>query len=667
MKDPDAHSIPGGENGRVERRLLFLLLAGLVLPFAFGSCAPFQNGAGIAEDPPNRIDWAMLGGPRGSRALPMGGTFPVPPGPPRPPAPLHLPEHKLHEQLRALVLATPPPPSGTLIEVLVTFRDTLQIPRFPERVPPGSPKFRTREAAVQNLIQSIRGQRAADYDTLDDSLAVYGTIHDRDSHWLLRAMVMEVRVDRLLPLALFPQVVYIQPRYAGELPPWGGANTISADNPQQARDQLAAEPYFTSYGDGTIGLVDTGVYTGHNLLAPDRIGETWNCLTGACVSEPGGLWEACPNGPGHGTGSAALLSGNGSMGITHRGFTRATINAYKAYRTILDLSGVCSAELDGHAAALGIQKSVAKGDRVILVETQSTAADWAAIAQEADRAYRSGSVVIAPVGNLGAGNIGSPGNARGSIAVGAYAVDGGAWSTGSSYGLTENRYKPDLEAPTNCETAGGPLPNEMTAMGRTSGAGPMVAGASLLLRNFMMGTYGSIDAGKIYAALILAGTETADFAKHGAGRMRLFETGHMIDWGKVDLASGIGQPIDLSVTDPATQRIAAAVWWPENLEFDGLGYPLDLHNDVEIELYPPGSAVPVPYTAHFEGVFERIVADVNGRVGVWKLHIIPKDFVTAKQTVFWALGRDPVTPAMAMASQTSTSGGCGCSSGGCSP
>lgn len=416
--------------------------------------------------------------------------------------------------------------------------------------------------------------------------------------------------------------------------------------------------------------MDTGVYRDHVVLAGGRIGETWNCLTDPCVMVTQPNTEAYPEGGGHGTGSAALLSAKETPYATHRGITRAKVNAYRCYRRTLSTDGTAYADLDGHAATLAIQKAIEKSDRVILVETQSTAPGWAAIAQKADRAYRSGSVVVAAAGNLGVNLLGSPGNARGAIAVGGYDVEGGAWYWRNSYGITERRFKPDLEAPSGCETAGGPGSTDMTALGASSGASPMVAGCGLLLRNFMMGTAGSIDAGKIYAALILGGTETGNFYQHGAGRFRMFPEGNLIEWGKVDVSPTLGKWIEIEVGDPATQKLACSAWWPENLEFDDLGYPLDTHNDVDLELYAPGASVPEVTSVHADGVFERLVASVGGRTGKWRLHVVPKDLVTASQTVFWAAGLDPVSITIAaMTGGGASSGACGCTgcSSGCLP
>jgi hypothetical protein len=151
---------------------------------------------------------------------------------------------------------------------------------------------------------------------------------------------------------------------------------------------------------------------------------------------------------------------------------------------------------------------------------------------------------------------------------------------------------------------------------------------------------------------------------HGSGRTRLFEPGQLVSWGKEEVTPTAGKFVDILVSDPGTTEIAAAAWWPEKIEFNPLGYPLDTHNDIEIELFAPGSTVAEPYTPHFDGVFARVVANVGGRLGTWQLNIVPKNVVTTSQTVFWAMGLDPVTPAIASASQNATSSGCGCA---CSP
>ena len=44
--------------------------------------------------------------------------------------------------------------------------------------------------------------------------------------------------------------------------------------------------------------------------------------------------------------------------------------------------------------------------------------------------------------------------------------------------------------------------------------------------------------------------------------------------------------------------------------------------------------------------------------------VIPKDVVTATQKVFWAVGLNPVSATMAIASHPSSSSGCGCA---CTP
>jgi serine protease AprX len=80
----------------------------------------------------------------------------------------------------------------------------------------------------------------------------------------------------------------------------------------------------------------------------------------------------------------------------------------------------------------------------------------------------------------------------------------------------DNRFKPDLQAPTNSETAStGCLFGVRCAMSDsafrvfsgTSGATPYGEGAAVLARNWLRGTSFSIDPGQVYALLILSGQQ----------------------------------------------------------------------------------------------------------------------------------------------------------------
>ena len=86
----------------------------------------------------------------------------------------------------------------------------------------------------------------------------------------------------------------------------------------------------------------------------------------------------------------------------------------------------------------------------------------------------------------------------------------------------DGRYKPDLVFPTNIETARSGSNVAMGSFGGTSAATPVAGGAAALLRNWMRGGVGSIDAGHVYSHLILGGQTTWPFDNNtGAGPFRL--------------------------------------------------------------------------------------------------------------------------------------------------
>jgi hypothetical protein len=518
---------------------------------------------------------------------------------------------------------------------------------------------------ADRIVARIRALREDDYDSLANQIrAQFQAIaQDQSGIWLVRALAMELPASQLLPLAGSGEVVYIQPRFAGEGPPQVASNGNPADNVIKARLKLNTDPYVASYGSGKIGLVDTGVYSTHDLLhAPDRVGECWDCVMPTCTLLPS-VDEVCPTDFGHGTGTAALLAGNASLGDDFRGITAGTVDVYRSYYQDPE-AAACSAIIDGVATVHAIQMAVQRLDRVILVETQSTSPGWAAIAQEADQAYRAGSLVIAPDGQgkdpPGYPAAGAPANARGAIGIGSYDVRDESWDSMQKYGLCEGRLKPDLEAPTSCETASAKGMAELTPLTGTSGAGPMVAAASLLLRNFMRGSSVSIDPGKVYAALILCGDRVAPFAvEHGAGHLSLMPADRLLEWGKIELHANTGRLIPIQVSDPNASVFAAAIWWPENLEFNAQGYTIDVHDNVDLEVIPPSSSTPAASSSSVNGVFERAVAPVAGRAGVWKLRILATDFAKQKQTVFWAVG---IGPSQIMSAPIShPAAACGCS------
>jgi hypothetical protein len=407
-----------------------------------------------------------------------------------------------------------------------------------------------------------------------------------------------------------------------------------------------------------VALLDTGVRTTHRLLH----GPSPLCMVADAVSGVGtnvGL-AACsafdtkgdtPAGgdtypEGHGTSTAAILSGNGvavapdeeSRGW-YRGVTRASLDCFQVYGA------------DHHVSAAAVVKAFEMAldrlDQVLVAEMQENdVPDVAGIEAAADHAYDTGALVLAANGNDPRRGLGVPARARGAIGVGAYGIEIDPATYPYPWGPTaDGRRKPDLTAPTGTETAGNGTDFTMRYHTSTSGATPYAAGAALLLENWLtrpwqQGPFDP-DPGQVYALLILSGDQTGPFdgsKPTGAGHIRLPDTG-VTQCGKVwvsEATRAVDVPIELPGGGDA---VSAAIWWPERAVVEA-GVPQDTHNDVNLEIRTPGLfGRMLAKSAGSDGVFER--ATVSGGEGLPQnlvLRIDPHDIRTVEpQVVYWAL------------------------------
>ena len=233
----------------------------------------------------------------------------------------------------------------------------------------------------------------------------------------------------------------------------------------------------------------------------------------------------------------------------------------------------------------GFETAVSWLDKVIVAEIQLNSSETSASSTAADAAFNAGSVVVAANGNFGeegVGSVRSPGNAHKALGIGAADLQSDLLMDYSGRGPSDDgRYKPDLVFPTNIETARSGSDTALGSFGGTSAATPVSGGAAALLRNWMRGGTGSIDAGHVYSHMILGGQTTYPFNNNtGAGPFVLGTGGHAF-WGKTNVTNGGRVDINIPVSAGKT-KIEGSLWWPEGT----VG-----HNDVDLELIAPDGSV----------------------------------------------------------------------------
>jgi len=535
-------------------------------------------------------------------------------------------KNKLHPELRRRARKAK---RGERIEVVITFQDELIIPRFPEANTDEARNSAYNKRALReasSLVDQVAERRAGRYrqfarELKRDNLKVLET------YWLISGMLVDMPLSRASKLAERDDVVYLEPRLTSEKPP---QNTNPDDDVDDGRRRIVSDPYFNvGLPSGWIGLLDTGVRFSHVLFnSPSRIAFRRDCVAGNSVCVGGDPTDDCWN---HGTSTAAIISGNSRLGNAFRGVTEITIDSFKIY------PNGCGG-LDRNAVVRAFQVAVSVLDRVIVAEIQGSGDDLSAISTAADNAFNAGAVVIAANGNNGpnSSTVNTPANAHRVIGVGNFDVETLNQINSQSRGpAPDGRFKPDIQAPTNTETAGSASDTALKRFGGTSGATPYAAGAAALLRNWLKGTSGTIDPGQVYAQLILSGTQPYPFNNTtGAGPLRL-PTDGLAWWGKVSVADGatVDIPIDVPRTG-SPNTLDGALWWPEWAIRIPFLDRIEIHNDIDLYLIDPAgnirdSSISIP------SVFERVRKSGRVAAGRWKLRIRGYR-VSGAQTVYWA-------------------------------
>jgi serine protease AprX len=512
------------------------------------------------------------------------------------------------------------------MELVVVFRENTPIPRFPEpddRQPRDSAVNQRLLRRADELVKGITEKRQPGYRELEPLFQeLEGKI--LETFWIIRAVLVEMPLKSVARLAEYPEVVSIEPRESGETPP----QTMISNG----RAHLNSDPYFNlGQTSGWIGLLDTGLRFSHTLYTnPSHIDGRIDCVTSGSAADPS---DDCWN---HGTSTGAIITGNNNLTDDHRGVTAITLDSLKVYPSGRNSAGNCRG-LDTAAVLRAFQRAINILDRVIVAEMQASSDDLGSISQAADAAFSAGAVVIAANGNSGpnAKTVNAPANAHRVIGVGAFDVQTGNLESYQSRGPTrDNRFKPDIQAPTNTESASNTSDTAVQNFGGTSGATPYGAGAAALLRNWLRSNSGSIDPGQVYAQMILSGQTPYPFDNDtGAGHIHL-PTDGWAWWGKVNVNNHDNIEVPIPIGSHIS-RLDAALWWPEFV-FNFFIVTIDIHNDIDLRLVDPsGHERALSFSVN--SVFER--AQVNGGItpGTWKVRITGYNVPAAPQAVYWTV------------------------------
>lgn len=580
---------------------------------------------------------------------------------------------KLGRQLRDTLAAAP---GGRWEVLLVDYHDPLAMPRFPllgGPTPAGiSPDSVARKYAT-HLVDSLSLLRAPWYGNEGRRLRRMFGAAVQDSFWLTRSLEVRIRLRDVRTLAARPDVEWIgfahrgpeAPVFCDELVTSPTSYSYTGDG----RDLIDSDRLRDAgYATGRISLLDTGVWTAHQLLAGPALNTTDDTRRGLvardCVSD-----EDCEGSSptdtdvdvgGHGTINCGILVGDVTMGGCLEGATNALLECHRVYQ---DEDGSGKGELDPSAFRHACEQLLENCNPVAIIEVASEEEPGGSIGRSTARLYDAGVAVISAAGNGGSAWLGSPGSHRNVLAVGARPVsvtwsgttrtvslDGTAAS--QSYGSLSHRRKPDLQAPTGTASAGcGGADDRLTSLAGTSGATPYAGAAALILRNWMMGAASSTDPGsapdpgQVYAALLACadGTRSAggEFPlESGAGMLRLPGDGQGW-WGKLDVGKTTPVEIPLAGEDDAPAgfgRVHVAIWWSDPAPATGMK-----HRDIDLELVDASGTV-VASSAGTEGVFERLdfaPASAAAPAGAWVVRVVGKKVGATTHTVYFAAISEP--------------------------
>ena len=505
------------------------------------------------------------------------------------------------------------------VEIIITFKDNLRIPRLPElQENEDREKANTRRAEA---IEKLKRSREKSQLNSLKALSEYGNFKVSETFWLVNSAVGFVKLGDVKRLSTYKDVVYLQPVEGGEKPP---ADANNNNDVIDGRAWIVSDPYFNlGLTNPWIGLLDTGVRDTHDMFnSPDHIAWMRDCVNGGnnCNNTAAPNYDPTDFAWNHGTSSAGLLTGNNRLGNAFRGVTEIRTDSWQIYT---------AGGLNSAATVRGIQAGISAFDKVLVGEIQANESQTGTIATAADNAYDAGIIFVSANGNFGpnASTVRSPAIAHKVLGVGGFMTDGGAQYNDQGRGpATDSRYKPDIQAPTWSETASNASNTALQVFSGTSGATPYAAASAMLARNWLR-QFGTYDNGQTYAFMILYGQNEWPYDNTvGAGPIEMATNGHAW-WGKASVGHHLN--IDIPINVGAGKRdLDAALWWPESAA--------QTHNDIDVHLIDP-SGVERAKGYSSVSVFERTGVNGTLQTGTWKIRIRGYSVPTGSQTVYWAV------------------------------
>lgn len=527
---------------------------------------------------------------------------------------------KVHPLIAQLVQTAQP---GAIDSFLVTFVDTV------------GPAVRTLGLSKVDLQDHLILRRTPLYDSLAIRLDAMYEAQPISDFWLIHAVFLRMPVRLVDSLAKRNDVIRIEPML-GDPPPQelygvcGGAMYDMAF----LRTHIGSDGYADAgYGPGIIALFDTGVNPQHDLLkGSERVTVFYECTPEGC--EPRETQEDLKP-PGHGTASAAILTGESDAWPGQEGVTRATLHSYSVY-SVNDTGGL---QVNLPAAAHAIALAALGQATVLVAEIATTSGGPGALSMSVGEAFEYDQAVVVANGNNGT-SLYSPADATHALGVGAYCPISDLYVNEYVHGATgDGRWKPDLTAPTSLHTARKSPNNAMGVYEGTSGATPVVAGAALLLGNRMANGSGAVRPGNLYAALLLAAETDAHqiTGSEGAGRVRLPQDGALY-WGSFDVKQSEAWEIPIEIETDGDVQIEALIWWPQPGDTPYAETGAALQSDIDLALLDP-SGNAVAESASWHEVRERVTGDVPpGSAGKWwTVELYGYGVPAELQEVYWAV------------------------------